>query len=380
MAAEVKEFVFDWRRTPNIGSITVLRERFAAPTFRVAAMTNSELTALMEWIASAKPYHRAMLEQFLVERLSGDWVVIWSRFKGSTDGNTLAFYARYYRSQGDSEEVDRIPYFKQAYALGERYHSAFALAENSTRTERFHDMFDMREDFYSAEAVKFLEEACSAGNPDAYIILIDYFRLFRKDCMMAANLMLKRIGLGERLAECSDYSEGIERFRLDKYNLGVFSAAIDSLPNAEKLLGAVGATYIAIEEQIASKVMDQYPLRYEEKFGGWEESEFNSHSQFLVVIMSSIIEKFGGIGLKMITDYYTVLNNSVLTAEILLFVANFQVAKVYVIMDHAEAFKMVFRSAKLNNRSAYKFLTRDRPSNERQIVMCNKFRHLALSD
>ncbi|AYV80452.1 MAG: hypothetical protein Harvfovirus1_77 [Harvfovirus sp.] len=379
MAAEFKK-----NRIPDPGDIVVpgfsdLFLRLSAVTFLVAPLSDEEISLLLTAMAKFLPYYRSIIEQLLMERINTESLAIWLRFKASGDANVVGFYAKYNNSE----------YFKLAYEMGERYHSAFALGKNSSSSKFARDYGEgvrgaAKED-YSTETLKFLEGACHAGNPDAYNVLIPYFLEYKKDYTMSIKLICERLLLGPRLSDrtISWYSE-CEHFMKTVFFSQVFGY-IETLPIAKAWLAQVCATYIAVEEQILIKQMMRHHYVYEEQEGVcWEKMEYTHHKEFLTGILTQIVADFGREGLKMITDYYSESNNKMLTAEILLFLGTCMVSsdhtsESYLIKDDKEAFQMVLQAAELGNRSAYKLLTQSNPMFDRDEIMCDLFRELSLN-
>ncbi|AYV82428.1 MAG: hypothetical protein Hyperionvirus1_7 [Hyperionvirus sp.] len=435
-AVEAKEFNFDdsthraAASTPDVTGITVagfvrLRARLAAVAFLVSALTNPELCLLMAEIASLKPYYRGIIEQYLVQRMNAEpnSLLVWRRFKKSKDGNMVAFYSKYYDTrkvsgirQDDDDFVrgDAEPHHERAWKLGERYHTAFAMLQKSTKLKQAYEYYrkemrDSKEEPYSEGALALLKEACRAGNPDAHVVLIEYL-MYKKDYATARSIMSNRILLGERFQDWSIRSSNYQ-FRLREYSFGHFFDDVKSLHDARKVLEEVSAVYIGVEGQIESKLMDRSHFTHEVEQGSccnpdtesWEESEFTWHSQFLSKALATISEKFRSVGQKMITDYCEEKKIPVLTGEIQFFLANSEVdsespypqkesfddeedyyeavkewhaLRSYITKDDEAAFRMVAHAVKLGNHSAYKFLTDNKPNTERQKMMCNKFRAL----
>ncbi|AYV83321.1 MAG: hypothetical protein Hyperionvirus6_2 [Hyperionvirus sp.] len=424
MASEVKEFAFDSHRSPDVRGITVegflrLRARLAAVAFLVSALTNPELCLLMAEIASLRPYYRGIIERFLFQRIKSetDAEKTWRRFKKTKDGNMLAFYAKYHN--GDER------HFERAMKLGERYHSAMAEVERTTRFKRTYEYSEMRredskEEPYTEDALRLLREACVAGNPDAQVVLCDYL-LYKNDYVGARSLMSNRLLLGERCDTTMDSRTNWD-FTISSYAFEEFFNDIDvkSPHVARKALEEVSAMYIGVEGQIAAHLMDRdnFTWQVDNASSGcccsgerefWGKMEYTLHREFLTAALGTIIDKFRAVGLKMILDYCTEKKNPVLTAEIQFFLANLEVdselpeplqaayeggppkaysaawgawhaLRSFVIQDSEEAFRMILGAAKLGNLSAYKFLTHYNPTTERQRMMCTKFRALSLAN
>ncbi|AYV84066.1 MAG: hypothetical protein Hyperionvirus16_41 [Hyperionvirus sp.] len=379
-AGETKKFQFDKFATPDISGVSNpafidLATRLGALTFMVSELSNSEICGLLTQIAALKPYYRGIIEQFLVQRMNAAGLGAWQRFKDSKFANALAFYAKYFNQKNilgfESLNIlksDVHACYEEAHARGERYHSSLALGL-ALSGEYVEEIRKDESPPFLSKQLTLLREASDAGNLTANIILIGYLR-FEKNVPAVINLMSKRLVLGPRFyAGKSDSEELLQ-------NLEYTTDICEFVPCDEKLLDVASMAFISTEGQISSNVLTRsyYTYRTIREDGEyWEKTEYTAHAQFLLKVLGNIIKEFGPIrGLKMITDCYTQKNNNVLTAEILLFLATVE-------PDEEKAYGMILQAVKLRNRSAFKFLTTEAPSNDRQKKMCEKYREFCIS-
>ncbi|AYV84703.1 MAG: hypothetical protein Hyperionvirus34_27 [Hyperionvirus sp.] len=388
-AAEVKANI------PSLTEVTVPRvlsliDRLSESKFHINALTDAELHLLIHEIASLRPYHRGIIEQLLTLRIEADpkYEEIWRRLQTSKDGTTLAFYAecftiRVYTEMALKDKArNRTQAYTEAYELGERYYSPVAIATSMPifQTKPWLYPSDAKsKDPSQIEMLKLLNESVSAGNPFAHMLLIHCFasKLDDPDGTTVMNLFAKRLLLGPCFTAfpSDDYPIG------DIYFYSITNN-IKTLTDAVKVLECAANVYIGVEHQLQSKQLDRVYYEKEQTYGGgytseprpWKQKELTDHTKFLTRTLEKIIEEFGKDALKIITPYYTILNNNVLTAQILFFLATTELkvggSPTHIIEPFLEAFEMVRKSHSIGNLSAHKFLTSSDPSSQRQIQMC----------
>ncbi|AYV83377.1 MAG: hypothetical protein Hyperionvirus6_58 [Hyperionvirus sp.] len=344
---DIMRFFFDCRRMSNFTDITVasvisLIKRLSKLSFLVSELTDLELQHLMVEIGTFGLYHRGLVEDLLCQRINDEpkGLMIWARFMNSEDGNLCAFYAQHYdpreiaelKSDKAFERIDRLPHFARAYAMGERYYSAFGLAigENSALFRYLDECSkamepDSKEDHDLTGTIKLLKEAASAGNPEAQTGLVYYLNNFEKEHDTVMDLISKRYVIGPHF-------NGVHSFECYGYGsiheLIVYQ--IKTIEYAQKVLQSAVNAFIGIERQIESKQMDRFYYDNERRSIGndgvceisWKKTELVQHTQFLMDTLKKIIEEFGITGLKMINDYSIRLNNKDITVFILTYLEN----------------------------------------------------------
>ncbi|AYV81287.1 MAG: hypothetical protein Harvfovirus25_6 [Harvfovirus sp.] len=370
------KFDFDPNRTPDVSCITVpackvLISRLSKLVFKITLLDDTELISMMNEISLLLPYHRAIVEELLVQRINAESALlfkslaIWERFCNLEDKNTIAFYAKYYDpkkifAKGDWKSEDLLAHFGRSYSLGERYHSPFALAGGSS----FLELSDSKEYIDCHNRIKLMEEACLAGNLDAYDIVSSHLLKSKENYDKLLNLFSKNVFLGPRFSGIDNQREFAESNYLKHHEFKEFDTAL----TAKKVLGYAIKTYNDVEFQIAHNRIDRHYYIYSKPT--WVKKEFHDHVTFLQNILSKIIRQFNEEGLKMITDYFSVFPN---TAGILFSLGT-------LLDDETEAFNLIIKAARLRDYLAYRYLTtHDLQPNTRQKRMYDQFHSLFIT-
>ncbi|AYV84389.1 MAG: hypothetical protein Hyperionvirus24_11 [Hyperionvirus sp.] len=397
MASAEGKFVFedkDENPVPKLTGITVGRvlgliDRLSKATFVVSALTDAELRCLMHEVASLLPYHRGIIEQLLIQRINAEpkCYAIWCRLKGSEDGTTVAFFAKHFCARECVElkdnpalmesERNKASSYARAYALGERLYSAFEIAKSSYKTDS---------KGAPPEMIKLLNESCLAGNPIAHKELIVHVAGCFDDTELGMGLDL----FGKRLLLGPGFSGMDMNNLITNMYFGNFVSQINTLrmDYTLNILKCAGNCYIGVEHLIQSKQLDGSYYERTTWHGSdynqsvwWRLTEANDHKTFLSLTLEKILEDFGKAGQKIISDYFMGVNNNVLTAQILFFLATTSVKSsyTYFIEDEKEALTMLQKSIELRNESALKYLTESSPFLVRQIRLIEAYHALGKS-
>ncbi|AYV81471.1 MAG: hypothetical protein Harvfovirus36_2 [Harvfovirus sp.] len=409
-AAPVEQFCFNIQDIiPDFSEIRVpkvkaLIARLTAKSFVFGDLTHDELCVLMGEIASLLPYYEMIIDQIVLQRLNAavESAKIWDRLKKMPNGHAVAFYARYFdptragalKGSKKLEWSDKFPFFCVAFGLGERRHSAMALALNSMN----------RDNRDSDVALKYIKEACLAGNPNTCPMLFSFF--FRKQVEERSQIMdlvSRLLMLGERFL--FRYISGLDNIIEGKYLaqdvvldqfISDYIRSIDTLEDAQTMLEFCARTFIKVESLIESGEMDRFhfELNRVDREEKWKLNQFKDHACCLEETLERIIKIFGEDGQKMIISYSSGLNNKALTALIDFSLGSYfasafaaldddedwEAKKVYAIKDDTDAYNLVLAAALAGNFSAYEYLTeKPNPLNQRRKFMYNQFRLRALA-